>query len=71
YSVLPALGTRGILALDIFEGAVNKERFISFIRNDVANHLNPFPGPQSVVVMDNCVIHHDEEIRAIIEGDCG
>jgi transposase len=21
--------------------------------------------------MDNCVIHHDEEIRAIIEGDCG
>jgi hypothetical protein len=37
YSVLPTLGTRGILALDIFEGAVNKERFISFIRNDVVS----------------------------------
>lgn len=25
----------------------------------------------SVVVLDNCTIHHDEEIRQIIETDCG
>ncbi|KAJ2932452.1 hypothetical protein H1R20_g4639, partial [Candolleomyces eurysporus] len=39
YSVLPALTTDGILALDIFEGSVNKERFISFIRNDIAHEV--------------------------------
>lgn len=26
---------------------------------------------QSVVVMDNCSIHHDEGIQEIIEQECG
>jgi len=26
---------------------------------------------RSVVVMDNCSIHHDEDIRQIIEDECG
>jgi transposase len=33
YSILPALGLDGILALDIFEGSVNRERFIGFLRD--------------------------------------
>jgi len=37
YSILPALDCNGVIALDIFEGAVNKERFISFLRNDVVS----------------------------------
>ncbi|KAI9059853.1 hypothetical protein FKP32DRAFT_1578970 [Trametes sanguinea] len=71
YSVLPALSVDGIIALDIFEGSVNKERFISFVQNDLAPKLTPYPGPRSVVVMDNCAIHHDEEVRQIVEVECG
>jgi transposase len=33
YSILPALSQDGILALDIFEGSVNHERFVGFLRN--------------------------------------
>jgi len=33
--------------------------------------LNPYPGKRSVVVMDNCAIHHEEEIRQLIEDECG
>jgi hypothetical protein len=29
--------------------------------------MNPHPGPRSVFVMDNCHIHHGEEIQALIE----
>jgi transposase len=36
-----------------------------------APKLTPYPGVRSVVVMDNCAIHHDEEVRAIVEGECG
>ena len=36
-----------------------------------APQLNPFPTPCSVVVVDNCTIHHDEEIRCIIDDECG
>jgi hypothetical protein len=28
---------------------------------------NPYPGPRSVLVMDNCRIHHSEEVRMLIE----
>ncbi|TFK78757.1 hypothetical protein K466DRAFT_468528, partial [Polyporus arcularius HHB13444] len=71
YSILPALTMDGIIALDIFEGSVNKERFLQFLNNELAPTLNPYPGPRSVVIMDNCTIHHDEEIRHLIEHECG
>ena len=94
YSILPALDCNGVIALDIFEGAVNKERFIYFLRDQVVsvriqvicldesdlcskapklNPYRPFPNqlPRSKVVMDNCRIHHDDEICQIIEVECG
>jgi len=65
----------------------NKERFICFLEEQLvhvqntiplglltilqAPQLTPYPGPQNVVVLDNCVIHHDEEICCIIVEDCG
>jgi transposase len=39
YSILPALDCNGVMALDIFEGAINKERFISFLRNQVVRFV--------------------------------
>jgi len=35
YSILPALTTEGIIALDIFEGSVTKEHFLTFIHDQV------------------------------------
>jgi len=36
-----------------------------------APQLNPYPEKNSVVVMDNCTIHHDEDIRKLIVDECG
>lgn len=33
YSILPALSVDGIVALDIFEGSVNREHFLTFLHN--------------------------------------
>jgi transposase len=89
FSVLPALTVDGIIALDIFEGSVTKDRFIHFVREQIvsdennsispfpvlmkrqAPQLTPWPGPRSAVVLDNCSIHHDEDVRQIIEDECG
>jgi hypothetical protein len=38
YSVLPALTTQGIIALDIFEGSVTKDQFLAFIWEQVVSH---------------------------------
>ena len=35
YSVLPALTCKGMIALNIFEGSVNKERFLTFLNEQV------------------------------------
>lgn len=35
HSILPALSTDGVIALDIFEGSVNKEKFMMFLRDQV------------------------------------
>ncbi|KAG2046390.1 hypothetical protein BDR06DRAFT_899351, partial [Suillus hirtellus] len=37
FSVLPALSVDGIVALDIFEGSVNKELFINFLPDQIVS----------------------------------
>jgi transposase len=41
FSILPALTTDGIIALDIFEGSVNKERFINWVSEELVCMLLP------------------------------
>ena len=35
YSILPALTTDGMIALDVFEGSITKEKFLYFLREQV------------------------------------
>jgi len=65
YSVLPALTLNGIIALDIVEGSYNTKRFKRFIHG-LLDQMNTFPGPSSVVVMDNCRIHKSKDITDAI-----
>jgi hypothetical protein len=65
YSVLPALSLDGILAVDIVQGSFNKVSFAHFI-NGLLGQMNPFSGPNSVIVMDNCRIHKSKTILEMI-----
>lgn len=66
YSMLPALSLDGIIALEIVEGSIDGDRFSHFI-DILLNNMNPWPAPNSVIVMDNASIHKGEEIRQKIE----
>ena len=66
FSVLPALSLDGILAVKIVEGSFTTKLFKSFI-DGLLDHMNLFPGPNSVIVMDNCRIHCAQAIRDMIE----
>jgi len=66
YSLLPALSLDGILCLDIIEGSFNAARFAQFI-DGLLHVMSPYPGPNSVIVMDNCSIHKDQTIIEMIE----
>ncbi|GES75710.1 hypothetical protein SCP_1001160 [Rhizophagus clarus] len=66
YIILIALTLDGIIVAEIIEGSCNKENFQAFIINQILQ-MNPFPGKNSVIIMDNIVIHHDEVLVELIK----
>lgn len=50
--------------MSITRGTTNSDIFSKFIQSSLLSFLHPFNGtnPHSVVVMDNCSIHHVREI---------
>ncbi|KAF9523761.1 hypothetical protein CPB83DRAFT_774972, partial [Crepidotus variabilis] len=63
--ILPAISLDGILAVDFVEGSYTKKRFGRFI-DGLLDRMNPYPLPNSVIVMDNCRIHKDPAILDMI-----
>jgi len=74
-SILPMFTVDGYEAWEVIHGSFNMELFNSFIKNHVLPRMNAFPGPRSVLVMDNCRIHRNEvlnhglELTVDIEGN--
>ncbi|KAI6010644.1 hypothetical protein PISMIDRAFT_50406, partial [Pisolithus microcarpus 441] len=66
YSIIPAITLDGIIAYDIVEGPPSLQQFLRFLKEQVMPFTNPYPGPHSVLIMDNCHIHHGEDIRCLV-----
>lgn len=64
WSILPAIGMNGYLDYEIYHGGFNGERFCNFIRS-LLPKMNPYPGPRSVLVMDNASTHHSIELTTM------
>ncbi|QRV79972.1 DDE superfamily endonuclease [Ceratobasidium sp. AG-Ba] len=64
-SMLPALSKKGILALEVVKGSFTADTFRNFIAK-VLDKMNPYPGENSILVMDNCRIHKDPETLEMI-----
>jgi transposase len=66
FSVLPAISLRdGIIHCKIIEGSFCAETFAQFIES-LLDDMQPYPAPNSVIVMDNCRIHKHPQIQALI-----
>ena len=63
------MSTTQFLDAYIVEGTVNGDVFYRFVQSCLLPHLMPFNGtnPNSIVVMDNCAIHHVYEIVELIK----
>ncbi|CAE6447700.1 unnamed protein product [Rhizoctonia solani] len=66
YSIAPALSLDGILHCVIHEGSFTSARFNDFIAG-LLHEMNPFPGKNSVILMDNASIHKSAELREMVE----
>ena len=63
------ISVAGLLDVCVVKGAVDGDNFYDFVLKYLLPHIMPFNGvnKHSVVVLDNCSVHHVEGITAMIE----
>ena len=66
---ISAIAAMDCTELKLIEGTVDSDLFFDFIRGYLLPQLQPFDGrnPHSVVILDNCSIHHVESIHEFFE----
>ena len=57
-SLLPAFTIDGYIACNVYKGGVKKDNYLAFLEHDVLPKCSPYPGDRSIIVIDNCRIHH-------------
>lgn len=67
WSILPCYGIDSYITWEIIQGSFTAESFNQFIHDKVLPLTSPFPGPRSVIVMDNAKIHHTPELQAMCD----
>ena len=66
YSMLPVLSLDGILHFEVLENAITIEDFWQFVEG-LLLHMNEWPLPNLVLIIDNAAIHKVEGIREMVE----
>ena len=68
-SILALYGIGGFIDFDHKEGGYSAEDFMSAVEFMIIPHLRPYPLANSILVLDNCQIHHKyrEALRAMVE----
>ena len=47
----------GYISYIIFQGAITSELFEDFMEHQVLLYCTPYSGPQSIIILDNALIH--------------
>lgn len=56
-----------LVALELVDGNVNGEVFYDFIRGNLIPNMQVFPNPHSVLILDNCSVHHTDEGTTLLQ----
>jgi hypothetical protein len=66
WSVLAAYSTTGYLSCVVVrEGYFNAEAFVQWVTEDLLSHCNAYPGPNSVIIMDNASSHCNPAVECV------
>jgi transposase len=65
WSVLPALGHEGYLCHMIHQGSITSEIFLEFVEGSLLPLCSAYPGPRSVLILDNARIHHSDQLQEL------
>ena len=68
-NAIAAMASSGIIALELTTSLMNGEMFFDFVRGSLIPNMMPYDGinPRSVVIMDNCSVHHICEVKQLLD----
>ncbi|KAJ3486394.1 hypothetical protein NLJ89_g11811 [Agrocybe chaxingu] len=66
YSLVAALTIDGYIAAQVVQGSFDSLEFYNFVQEQVLPLMNPYPLERSVLVLDNCRIHHNQPLADLI-----
>ncbi|CAD6978841.1 unnamed protein product [Tilletia controversa] len=66
-TLIPGLTVDGIIAPKIYHSTVNADVFYDYLISHLLPQTMPFPGPGSVIVMDNVPFHRSPQIKQVIQ----
>ena len=66
-SAIAALCSEGVLAYETLTGTTNGGTFVDLLRGSLIPCMQSFPASKSIIVMDNCSIHHVQEVKDLFE----
>ncbi|KAF7335978.1 DDE family endonuclease [Mycena sanguinolenta] len=66
YSLLPAITIDGLIYTHVKVGGYNGEQFVEWLEG-LLQVMNPYPAPHSVLILDNCRIHHVDDVQEMCD----
>ena len=68
-SAVAAICSDGLIGVELTTGSVDGDKFVDFLRGTLIPNMHPFDGTssKSIVVLDNCAIHHVSEVYQLFE----
>ncbi|KAJ6453923.1 hypothetical protein C8R45DRAFT_846811 [Mycena sanguinolenta] len=66
YTLVAAIGMDGYIAQRVVEGSLDSFGLFDFVVEDVVPQMGVFPDNRSVLVMDNCRIHHTDTLQEVL-----
>ena len=67
YHLLPALAIDGLLDAFVYPGQSSLDGFVVWIRDRVLPKCTRFPGPRSVLILDNASWHHCQQLKDLCD----
>lgn len=66
-SSIVAINSEGLLVYETLTGTTNGDIFYDFLRGNLIPCMQSFPGPRSILIMDNCSIHHVQQVKELLD----
>ena len=65
-SAVVGMSSNGVLGYELYTGSTDSIKFLDFIRGTLIPSMQQFPDKHSILVMDNCSIHHVQEVKDML-----